>query len=88
MVNYKKRTPPHNSNSSKCTLCLEETLTLVTSKSQSKLLNKDNEIMGKCGHSDKYLLNYLNNNINRDPRHIPNQNQIKKSTHTHISSNI
>lgn len=80
MGNYKKKKATSHSNSSRnCRLCLEEKLAIITLKSQNKLLNKMNKIMGKCKNLNKDLPCYLNTNIKRNERNTT-QNAIPSQT--------
>lgn len=45
---------------------------------QIKFLNTKNEIMGKYRYSNIYLFCYLNANMNRYSKHMPNHAQIIK----------
>ena len=49
--------PPYSNISKKCLLCLYGKLEIVTYQNQKELLNKRSELLCKCRHANKYLLN-------------------------------
>ena len=48
--------PPYSNISKKLLLCIYEELELVTYQNQKELLNKRSEILCKCRHTNKFLL--------------------------------
>ena len=54
--------PPYSNISNKCLLCLYEKLEIATYQNQTELLNKRSELLCKCHHANKFLLeNYTAN---------------------------
>ena len=57
-----KKIPAYSNITKKCALCLHEKLTIVTHNNEKVLLNKNNELISKCRHENKFLLkNYKTN---------------------------
>ena len=52
-----RRTHGYNRVSKTCDLCLSEKLEILNFKDRDKLLNAGSEIVSKCRHFNKYLLN-------------------------------
>ena len=51
-----KRAPAYSKETGTCQLCLHEKTTILLAEQQNSL-NKRNEIISKCRHRDKWLLN-------------------------------
>ena len=57
-----KSVPGFSNIIKKCLLCLHEKLEIINYPNQDELLNKQSELISKCGHINKYLLsNYKSN---------------------------
>ena len=57
-----KQIPSYSNKTKKCDLCLHEKLEIITYKDKDILLNKNNELISKCRHQNKFLLkNYKTN---------------------------
>ena len=68
--------PPSANILKKCLLCLYEKLEIVTYQNQQKILNKRSELLCKCCHANKFLLeNYTGNGF----RHLAIFSQVEKS---------
>ena len=52
-----KRVPAYSDITKKCILCLHEKLEIVNYPHPEELLNKRSELLSKCRHRNKYLLN-------------------------------
>ena len=56
-----RRCAPYRAGSKRCNLCLGEKYLIL--KSDAKMINKKDELLGMCRHKDKFLLkNYKNRN--------------------------
>ena len=59
-----KKTTPYRAGSKKCNICLWEKYFIING--DEKMINKKDELLGKCKHRDKFLLqNYKSRNRNR-----------------------
>ena len=52
-----KRVPAYSNITKKCLLCLHKKLEIVNYRYSKELLNKRSELVSKCWHGNKYLLN-------------------------------
>ena len=55
------KVPSYLNRSKKCNLCLREKLAIITYENRKDLLNKNNELISKCLHEDKFLLTSYKN---------------------------
>ena len=57
-----KSLPPYSNNAKSCMVCLHEKFEISTYPNQQDLVNKESELVSKCGHVNKYTLcNYKAN---------------------------
>ena len=56
-----KQIPAYSNVSKKCNLCLREKLEIIKYENKEELLNKNNELISKCRHENKYLLKNFKN---------------------------
>ena len=52
-----KRTKGYNNTSKQCSLCIAEKIAIITHTEKHKLLNKRTELISKCRHENKFMLN-------------------------------
>ena len=53
---------PYTNITKRCSLCLNEKLAILMYPNQSKLLKKRSELVSKCQHENKFLLQMFNSN--------------------------
>ena len=54
--------PPYTNITKRCSLCLHEKFAILMYPNQSELLNKKSELVSKCQHENKFLLQTFNSN--------------------------
>ena len=53
---------PYTHITKRCSVCLHEKIVILTCPNKSEILNKRSELVSKCRHGNKFLLETFNNN--------------------------
>ena len=51
-----KSVPAYSNITNRCLLCLQEKFEIISYKNTEELLNKKSELISKCRHQNKFLL--------------------------------